>query len=281
MFTKTGIGPQPTYSIATTGTERTGQTFATVLQQSGSSTYNRKLFAGYAVKSTDSGAISGYNDNQYLKIAQGTTTAADAGVSTVAGSGRISWSRWTSGSSVNNYDTGAVYDTITPNQGRHIIAGDPASAIPTVGSAVYNLAGATAPTIADGSQAPGTLTGTMGISFAARTVGFDLIATVGGFGYVIKSAGGSADASTSGIRYTTEGQFTTGGIAGTPGSNGTIVVPGGGAACPAGGGTCYADISGFLSGTGAKQAGIVYNIQSGTNGASNQAITGAAAFIQR
>jgi hypothetical protein len=42
----------------------------------------------------------------------------------------------------------------------------------------------------------------MGVSFATRKVGFDLLATVGGYGYVMKTTGGSVDASTSTISLT-------------------------------------------------------------------------------
>ena len=276
LFTKTGTAPLPTYPVASSGTERTNQTYYTALQQINSSSISSR--SGVKVKSTDSGAITAYNDGQYLDIVQGTTTAAEAGVSTVAGSGRISWSRWTNGSSSSNYGTGDVYDTITPNQGRHIVSGDPASSIPSSGTAVYDLAGATAPTIADGSQAPGKLTGTMGVSFATRNVGFDLTATIGGFGYVMKTAGGSADVSKSTISYNDNN--------GQPNPSGrfagNIAVPIGGIACPAGNGACFADVSGFLSGIGAKQAGITYTIHnaSGSLADQNHTISGAAAFIQ-
>jgi hypothetical protein len=281
LFTETGSASLPTYPVAAAGTERTAQTLSMVLGMPNSAIglTPASAYGTYKVKSTDAGAITAFNDGQYLDIVQGTTTAAEAGVSIVAGSGRISWSRWTNGSSYNNYNTGDVYDTISPNQGRHIVAGDPASAIPTVGTAVYDLAGATAPTVSDGSQSPGTLTGTMGVSFATRKVGFDLLATVGGYGYVMKTTGGSVDASTSTISYddnnfqpNPSGRF-----------GGTIAVPVGGAACPTGGGACSAAINGFLSGIGAKQAGITYTIQRASNNPidQNQSITGAAAFIKR
>jgi hypothetical protein len=119
----------------------------------------------------------------------------------------------------------------------------------------------------------------MGVSFATRKVGFDLLATVGGYGYVMKTTGGSVDASTSTISYddnnfqpNPSGRF-----------GGTIAVPVGGAACPTGGGACSAAINGFLSGIGAKQAGITYTIQRASNNPidQNQSITGAAAFIKR
>ena len=275
LFTQTGSAPLPTYPVASAGTVQANQTYYSTSRQIGSDSISNRSDA--SVKVTDSGAITAFNDGQYLDIVQGTTTAAEAGTSTVAGSGRISWSRWTNGSSYNNYDKGTVYDTITPNQGRHIVSGDPASAIPTTGTAIYDLAGATAPTIADGSIAPGQLTGTMGVAFASRTVGFDMTATIGGDSYVMKTPGGSADASNSMISYNDNngssnpsGRFA-----------GSIAVPTTGIACPAGSGACSADIAGFLSGAEAKQAGITYTIHSGTDSAIDRshAIIGAAAFV--
>ncbi|WP_415643272.1 beta strand repeat-containing protein [Sphingomonas antarctica] len=283
LFTKTSTSALPTYPAATAGTLRTGQAFASVIRLSGNGANGSKdnlLVSGtsqsYKVTSTATGAITGYDDGQYVQAASGSTTIAEAGVSDVTSVGRIAWSRWTNGSSVNNYSTGNVQGTFTANQGQHIVTGDPATGVPITGSAVYALAGATAPTIADGSQAPGTLTGTMGVGFATRHVGLDLVATVGGTAYAMKTAGGSADTTASTLGY--------GGPIANPSNPyqfaGSIPVPTGGAACAGSGSGCSASIQGFLSGVGGAQAGITYAI-SNSAGATNQSISGAAAFVKK
>ena len=279
LFTKSSTAALPAYPAATAGTARTGQSFASVIRLSGNGangSADNLLATGYKVTSTDAGAITGYDNGQYVQAAVDSATPAEAGVSTVAGVGQISWSRWTNGSSVNNNGSGNVQGTFTANQGQHIVAGDPASAVPTTGTAVYKLAGATAPTIADGSQAPGTLTGTMGVGFATRRVGFDLVATVGGTGYVMKTPGGSADTSASTINYNgTNGQPSVGYQ-----FSGNIAVPTGGVACAGSGSSCTAAIQGFLSGVGGAQAGITYAIGNSA-GPTAQSISGAAAFVKQ
>lgn len=85
------------------------------------------------------------------------------------------------------------------DQGFHMVVGTPASALPTSGTVQYLLAGATAPTIGDGSVAPGGIAGTIGVDFAAARVGLDLSVGIGGFDYAMKTPGGSLDPANGGF----------------------------------------------------------------------------------
>lgn len=192
------------------------------------------------------------------------------GTTTVAGgsSNGITWSRWSNGTATSAYLADNQI-TLGANQAIHTVTGGLATALPASGTAQYTLAGATTPTIADGSVAPGTFSGTLGVTFGAygdARVGVDFDVAIGGFTYNILTTGGSATPGTSEILLNSAGF-----------SNSHVpVAAAGGPACT--GVTCEATVSGFLTGNGATGAALSYAISS--NGSPNlaNAVQGVAAF---
>ena len=200
----------------------------------------------------------------------GAATISDKGTS-----GPLTWSRWSDGTM-----SGTIFSnpapTLAADQSVHMIAGTTATNVPTSGTAQYALAGATSPSIADGSVTPGTFAGSMGVSFGPGysdgRVGLDLAVTIGGHTYDIATTGGATTPTTSEI--TLYGS-TFGSAYGHPSA---LTIAAGGPACT--GSSCKADVSGFLSGDGATHAGISYTISdSGSPNLSN-AVQGVAAFAQ-
>jgi len=81
---------------------------------------------------------------------------------------------------------------IPVNGGGGFIWGTAATAIPTTGSASYNLLGATAVTADDGSLAPGNVkSASLVVNFATAKVGMNATMGLGGADYALSSAGGT------------------------------------------------------------------------------------------
>ena len=180
----------------------------------------------------------------------------------------IGWTRWADGTT-----GGAFYSdpekTFGPNQGWHIIAGSPVTDIPTSGTVTYELVGATAPTIRDGSLTPGSFTGNLAVAFSATpVVGFDFEVSIGGDAYSFGTAGGSANPSDGGRPIETSGDF-----AFTFFAN-NLPVTGSGSIC-GGTGDCTAGLRGFLAGNEASHVGVSYTFGSGSF---DQNVDGVAAF---
>lgn len=183
--------------------------------------------------------------------------------------GSMTWSRWTNGT-LNQIFTEAV-PNMGSNQSTHVLVGEPASNIPTTGTAQYTLAGHTAPTSTDNAVAPGTLTGAMAIQFGSSQantgVGVDLNVAIGGHTYNIQTAGGTANPGSSHMKLN----------GATFGGN-NMDIAAGGPACPTAG--CKVAMGGFLSGNGGAGAGLHYTIS--TFGSPNNAgaVQGVAAFTK-
>ncbi len=163
--------------------------------------------------------------------------------------GFLSWGRWTGDVLVNGTPV-----TLTANQGLHYITGipTPAASMPTGGSFTYNLIGATSPTFANGSAAPGVLnSASLTGDFTNSTVSVSLSATAGGNTY-----SGTAGGLISGALFTASGTAT-------------------GAACSV---ACSLGVDGFFSGVGASHAGIVYQFGGAQFGATS--LNGAAALAR-
>jgi len=215
----------------------------------------------------------GHNDGTYQDFSRGAfgsnpndAHVAEQGVVP----GILSWERWTNGA-VND-QTSTTY-TLTSNQGIHVLNGVLATNIPTSGTYTYNLVGATAPTMADGSVSPGTLLGTstVGVAFGSTpTVGVNLNVQIGGGTYNIQSSGGSAAPSLSATSLISNGLFNASGIP-TSLTSGTNVV------CPSGG--CAANVNGFLAGNGASHLGILYSFGNATTNGTKM-VSGAAGFAR-
>jgi hypothetical protein len=179
--------------------------------------------------------------------------------------GVLAWGRWTG--SVNG-----IAGTFSPYQGFHYVVGLPAPSMPVSGVIPFSLLGATAPTLADGSEPAGALTiGQMTVDFGKGGVGLNLTTTFSSFQVNVQTNGATPNPAASEVSFPV----------GTPKFQGTITNPtqisGGGAfaACVSAG--CTATIVGGFSGTGASHAGFTYQIASPTPG---KVIHGAAAFKQ-
>jgi FecR protein len=85
--------------------------------------------------------------------------------------GILAWGRWIgSVGGTFGYDGPYTFnETYNANQGLHYVIGMPTPAMPTTGSAIFTLLGATSPTYIDGHSLPGTFLGSLEVYFGART----------------------------------------------------------------------------------------------------------------
>jgi hypothetical protein len=173
----------------------------------------------------------------------------------------IAFERWAQG-----FVAGSINNQFDDKTGAHLVWGQPASALPSSGTFNYALQGATKPTIQDGSVAPGTFTGSMGVKFGTSAkVGVDFNVGIGGHNYNVKSAGGATNPSTSQINLSPTGTFAVSALPVTPG----------GPACS--GSACSANVNGFLAGPGGIFAGVGFAIGSPT-GTGAKVVSGGAVF---
>ena len=171
--------------------------------------------------------------------------------------GILAWGRWIGPVSGDYGCDGACGFSATydANQGLHYVIGMPTPVMPTTGSAIYTLLGATSPTYLDGRSAPGTFAGSLEVLFGARssvTMAFN-VAMPDGNTYLLN---GTASNSSGPLFF------------GNP-----AVTSGGGNSCFSNG--CSSSVQGFFSGTNAARAGVAYHINDSFN---SSGIVGAAAF---
>jgi hypothetical protein len=234
---------------------------------------------GIGVQAFNNSALVTFSDgdDEIEAIEQaGTTRVYDngtAGILDAGTAGPVSWARWSDGDIGTANNDGP---SLGANQGMHLASGTPASSIPVSGTAQYALAGATSPTISDGSVAPGTFTGSLGVAFGPNSstakVGVDFNVSIGGHDYAIATTGGAADPTQSQIALH-------GAYFGTAfGQSGNIDVTPGGPACT--GANCRATVSGFLSGNGASHAAVGYTISDFGSPNNTGAVQGTAVFSQ-
>ncbi len=253
LFRAGPAAPEPPVS----GTERTGQVIAYAGSEIGIDGR-----AGVTTTTEADGAL-----NKYLVTAdtaeapqRGTNQSLETG--TVAGV--IGWSRWAGGTAAGRY-----YDmpdaTRTANQGMSLVYGSPATNLPASGTVSYALVGSTKPTIRDGSIAPGTFTGSAAVAFGSTPkVGLDMQVGIGGHTYAVATAGGVGDPGSSQLSVGSNMRF----------DHYDLSVAPGGPACA--GGTCWANVQGFLAGEGASHIGVAYTI--GGPGAFTSQVDGVAVF---
>ncbi|OYX66033.1 MAG: hypothetical protein B7Y88_06150 [Sphingomonadales bacterium 32-64-17] len=178
----------------------------------------------------------------------GNNTQHDSG--SVAGV--IGWTRWAGGTTGGRFYADQDGIELPANGGWHVVAGDPATNLPTSGTVQYALIGSTAPTIRDGSLAPGSFSGELAVAFGSTPkVGVEFDVAIGGNSYAINTPGGVADPMAGGMALDTGNMrfFTE--------YNQPVLAQGSGPAC-AGSGDCRATINGFLAGDGGTYAGVVY-----------------------
>ncbi|PKP97897.1 MAG: hypothetical protein CVT74_12670 [Alphaproteobacteria bacterium HGW-Alphaproteobacteria-13] len=179
----------------------------------------------------------------------------------------IGWARWAGGSTAGRYYTLGTVD-LPANGGWHVVSGEPATNLPTSGTATYSMVGATNPTMRDGSMAPGSVTGAAAVAFGSTPrVGVDLSVTMDGSTYGISTNGGASNPAM-GMEVGTSGQnnmvFRDYGL----------VATGSGAVC-GGVGSCDAAFTGFLAGEGASHIGLSFTF--GNQGFDKQ-VDGAVVF---
>jgi len=157
----------------------------------------------------------------------------------------IGWTRW-SGGSPQGPGEGTAAIPINGGFGR--IWGVPATAVPTAGTATYDLAGSTAVTAENGSLAPGKIqTASLAVDFGKGKVGFESTFSVGGVDYAIASRGGVAAPF---MFLGVNNEFY-----GVQQAVSYVNVTGNGCRPD----TCPASAAGFLAGPGASHAGISFN----------------------
>ena len=204
------------------------------------------------------GGISGVRD---------TAKIVDFGT---AADGVINWSRWADGTATLATASGPRNANYPENGGVHFVYGSAATNLPTSGTLSYDLVGSTAPTMRDGSQAPGTFSGRMAVAFGSTPkVGLEFDIGIGGGTYGIATAGGVAGAATGGLSIITD---TSTGFTYHSFRSFNVAVTGSGPVCT---NACSATIDGFLAGEGASHIGVNYLF--GSSG-SSLLVEGAAAF---
>lgn len=166
--------------------------------------------------------------------------------------GIVGWGRFY-GTLTYTDSTGTVTTILGSNQGVHSVVGIPTAVMPTSGSAHYALTGATAPTLASGSVAPGTVTGGgLDVWFnATPEMSGALTLAIGGSNFALKYNG-----NLSGNHFV---------------ASSTTVTSG---SCS---GACTADVSGFFAGDTATRVGVAYGINNSSLGSP---VRGAAVYTQ-
>jgi hypothetical protein len=207
---------------------------------------------------------------------QGTISGGlGSGINNAASVGGIlGWERWTSGTISTSTSCTSTSCTSTPytlsaNQGLHIVHGIPATNLPTSDIPVtYTLAGATSPTVANGSVPPGTLLGpSAGSNASTMTVLFSSNPSVTANLNVamIGTTSQPEGYNVTGTMPLNNVRFNSNTLTVTPTVTPTLCT-----------GTCTGSIGGFLAGPGAIGLGIYYQITGSTS--PSTVISGAAGF---
>jgi hypothetical protein len=163
--------------------------------------------------------------------------------------GTIAWGRWTGiVTGVASIDgLNLVSENFGANQGLHYAVGTPTARLPITGIATYTLLGATRPTYVDGSQSPGSFSGSLSVDFVKATVAADFTVTMPDRIYGM-----------------------TGNASATPTFSMSTSVTG----CAS---SCSGSIEGFFAGAAAERAGVAYEIDDSSVG---KQVLGAAAFTK-
>jgi len=204
-----------------------------------------------------SGGLIKYSNNN----TGGTPITGDSGSAQIveAGvSGPIGWGRWTMGSATaGSSSSGSVPVNLSGYSSHHYAIGLPTAAMPS-GRATYSLLGATSPTLASGSAAPGTMnSANLAADFASSSVTLNMDMDVNGNNYATTGLLMSIPSSPNPNDFT----FSGGGRLTT---NSTDCIS-----------SCFTNVEGFFAGDGASHAGIAYETDIP---AANDRINGAAVF---
>jgi len=165
--------------------------------------------------------------------------------------GILAWGRWIDGVSILG-----LTESFNANQGLHYVVGIPTASMPQTGSATYSLLGATRPTYLDGSDAPGTFTGSLNVTFGAQA-----------------SVGMVFNVAMPGRNYTMSGTAVANGSTFTASSLDKVLSVTG--SCV----SCGGLVEGFFAGTNAERAGVGYHINDSAQ-LTGTDILGSAAFTK-
>ncbi len=193
-----------------------------------------------------------FNSNSQLTSYSSVNATGNLGSASVtfsATDGIIGWGRWEG----NISSTGSI-PTMTPGV-LHYVIGIPTAAMPTTGTATYNLMGYTNPTATDNSSNY-AVSGQLTVDFALTTMGVNMTIANSANSYTV-----SDNTATSRSGATFSGTFLA-----TTSSTGSC-----GGACG-----CTTSINGFFAGTNASRAGLSYSLNNGTAN-----IQGVAAFAKQ
>ncbi len=185
--------------------------------------------------------------------------------------GHVSWGRWKAGA-VDLRILGISTSINLSNwQGLHYLVGVPTLMMPTAGSFSYELTGATLATISDGSVAPGTLSGSAVVQFAAGTntrVGVQGSVAFINTSFQFSSNGGLANPAASNLNMTSANTFS--GTLNTTQSGANLLN------CT--GSACTTQLRGGFYGPEAARLGIDYSI---SGSGSNRTINGVGVFTKQ
>lgn len=174
------------------------------------------------------------------------------------GDGFVLIGRWSGGTTGGKFFNvgGSGLAAIPANGGFHYVIGRLADPLPTSGAASYVLTHTTAATLADGSVAVGTTTGTLAADYGTTTskVGFSVVLAVGGVAYTITTTGGTANVATS------QSVFASGTLKAMFANNLEVTAPTGPCATA---GTCKANANGVVAGPNGERFGLVVSAATG------------------
>jgi hypothetical protein len=227
----------------------------------GQSASNTDLFAAGLFSPPDSLTSASFDGNaglsEYFNGFGTLPVSGNAGSAQVVdigyADGPVGWGRWTAGgATVGVSGGGSSSVNLTGSSSQHYIVGIPTPVMPT-NPATYSLAGATNPTLASGSGAPGTLnSANLSADFASGAVSLNMDMTVDGSNYITTNLPMRL------LNAPNDFRFAGSGI--TNSSN-----------CIS---SCFTSVDGFFAGEDASHAGLAYKTDLG----GIDVINGAAAF---
>jgi hypothetical protein len=184
-------------------------------------------------------------------------TGANGSFPSAGYDGTIGWGRFYGTVSYTEPGASTVTHTFTADQGLHSVVGIATATMPTVGTAHYDLTGATRPTLASGTVAPGTVTaGGLDVYFNDSWLDGIVDLNIGGQDFSLSFSGSyspGAGVSVSASVYSISG-------------------------CS---GSCSASVDGFFAGANAERAGGAYSITSTAIGTgAGDAIQGAVVYTR-
>ena len=189
-----------------------------------------------------SGALDGYSWNADENPSRGTLASSD-----LAGDGLITLGRWYNGTSAGNF-YGSTF-TLGQYAGFHYAVGMATSSMPTAGVSTYALSKQTTMTFGTYNIPISQTSGSASVDFASGKVAVDLVVTINGDAYTIRTSGGlttlaSSEATIYGSTFAGSGH-----IASASG-------------CGAGG--CNAYLQGFFAGQTAQDLALVVRLDNNT-----------------